>query len=91
MIDGLIVKEETDLPVVLNHFLSPNNKTAYNCGTLDGYLILHPYLQPNGELPVAPSAIAPEGVAFTHEGYGRLFISNPDLPKRFRLNVPLND
>jgi hypothetical protein len=42
MIDGLIVKEETDLAVVLNHFLSPDNKTAYNCGTLDGYLIFHP-------------------------------------------------
>jgi N-ethylmaleimide reductase len=30
--------------------------------------VSHPSLQPNGEQPVAPSAIAPEGVAFTHEG-----------------------
>ncbi len=30
--------------------------------------ISHPSLQPNGELPVAPSAIKPEGVAMTYEG-----------------------
>jgi N-ethylmaleimide reductase len=30
--------------------------------------ISHPSLQPNGELPVAPSAIAPEGDAMTYEG-----------------------
>ena len=30
--------------------------------------VSHPSLQPNGERPVAPSEIAPEGVAFTHEG-----------------------
>lgn len=30
--------------------------------------ISHPLLQPNGELPVAPSAIAPEGMASTYEG-----------------------
>lgn len=30
--------------------------------------ISHPSLQPNGELPVAPSAIAPEGEASTYEG-----------------------
>lgn len=30
--------------------------------------ISHPDLQPNGELPVAPSAIAPEGMAVTFEG-----------------------
>lgn len=28
----------------------------------------HPALQPNGELPVAPSAIAPDGHAYTSEG-----------------------
>jgi N-ethylmaleimide reductase len=28
----------------------------------------HPNLQPNGELPVAPSAIAPEGDTFTEQG-----------------------
>jgi N-ethylmaleimide reductase len=31
--------------------------------------ISHPALQPNGELPVAPSAIRPEGNAFTEEGF----------------------
>ena len=31
--------------------------------------ISHPALQPNGELPVAPSAIKPEGNAFTEEGF----------------------
>jgi N-ethylmaleimide reductase len=30
--------------------------------------ISHPSLQPNGELPVAPSAIAPRGEAMTYEG-----------------------
>lgn len=30
--------------------------------------ISHPTLQPNGELPVAPSAIAPQGMASTDEG-----------------------
>jgi N-ethylmaleimide reductase len=30
--------------------------------------ISHPSLQPNGELPVAPSAIAPAGMAATYEG-----------------------
>jgi N-ethylmaleimide reductase len=30
--------------------------------------ISHPSLQPNGELPVAPSAIAPEGDAMTYQG-----------------------
>jgi N-ethylmaleimide reductase len=30
--------------------------------------ISHPSLQPNGALPVAPSAIAPEGYAVTYEG-----------------------
>lgn len=30
--------------------------------------VSHPSLQLNSELPVAPSVIAPEGVAFTHEG-----------------------
>ncbi len=30
--------------------------------------ISHPSLQPGGELPVAPSAIKPEGEAFTYEG-----------------------
>jgi len=30
--------------------------------------ISHPSLQPNGEPPVAPSAIAPKGQAFTYEG-----------------------
>ncbi len=30
--------------------------------------ISHPDLQPNGELPVAPSAIAPEGEVFTYTG-----------------------
>jgi len=30
--------------------------------------ISHPSLQPNGDLPVAPSAIAPEGEVFTYEG-----------------------
>lgn len=30
--------------------------------------ISHPSLQPNGALPVAPSAIAPEGTASTYEG-----------------------
>ncbi|HHP7230830.1 MAG TPA: alkene reductase [Xenococcaceae cyanobacterium] len=30
--------------------------------------VSHPYLQTNGELPVAPSAIAPEGMAVTYEG-----------------------
>lgn len=30
--------------------------------------ISHPSLQPNGELPVAPSAIAPAGMASTYEG-----------------------
>jgi N-ethylmaleimide reductase len=30
--------------------------------------ISHPSLQPNGEQPVAPSAIAPKGQAFTYEG-----------------------
>lgn len=30
--------------------------------------ISHPSLQPNGELPVAPSAIAPEGMASTYTG-----------------------
>ena len=30
--------------------------------------VSHPSLQPNGELPVAPSAIAPEGMAATYEG-----------------------
>lgn len=31
--------------------------------------ISHPTLQPNGELPVAPSAIKPEGQAFTEQGF----------------------
>lgn len=31
--------------------------------------ISHPSLQPNGGLPVAPSAIAPEGDAMTYEGF----------------------
>ncbi|RJG47427.1 alkene reductase [Motilimonas pumila] len=31
--------------------------------------ISHPALQPNGELPVAPSAIKPEGQAFTEQGF----------------------
>lgn len=31
--------------------------------------ISHPALQPNGELPVAPSAIKPAGNAFTEEGF----------------------
>ncbi|RCJ38364.1 alkene reductase [Nostoc minutum NIES-26] len=31
--------------------------------------ISHPDLQPNGELPVAPSAIAPQGEASTYEGH----------------------
>lgn len=31
--------------------------------------ISHPDLQPNGELPVAPSAIKPEGQAFTENGF----------------------
>ena len=31
--------------------------------------ISHPALQPNGELPVAPSAIKPVGNAFTEEGF----------------------
>jgi N-ethylmaleimide reductase len=31
--------------------------------------ISHPSLQPNGELPVAPSAIKPEGNAFTEHGF----------------------
>jgi len=31
--------------------------------------ISHPSLQPNGDLPVAPSAIKPEGNASTYEGY----------------------
>lgn len=31
--------------------------------------ISHPDLQPNGELPVAPSAIKPEGNAFTEQGF----------------------
>ncbi|MBW4651902.1 MAG: alkene reductase [Kaiparowitsia implicata GSE-PSE-MK54-09C] len=30
--------------------------------------ISHPSLQPNGELPVAPSAIAPDGMAATYDG-----------------------
>ncbi|MGF1492655.1 MAG: alkene reductase [Microcoleaceae cyanobacterium] len=30
--------------------------------------VSHPSLQPNGDLPVAPSAIAPEGMAATYEG-----------------------
>lgn len=30
--------------------------------------ISHPLLQPNGALPVAPSAVRPEGQAFTYEG-----------------------
>jgi len=30
--------------------------------------ILHPSLQPKGELPVAPSALKPEGEAYTYEG-----------------------
>ena len=30
--------------------------------------VSHPSLQPNGELPVAPSAIAPKGMAATYEG-----------------------
>lgn len=30
--------------------------------------ISHPSMQPNGELPVAPSAIAPEGMAYTYTG-----------------------
>lgn len=30
--------------------------------------ISHPDLQPNGDLPVAPSAIAPQGMASTYEG-----------------------
>ena len=30
--------------------------------------VSHPDLQPHGELPVAPSAIAPEGMAATYEG-----------------------
>ncbi|MEQ9672321.1 alkene reductase [Coleofasciculus sp. G2-EDA-02] len=30
--------------------------------------ISHPSMQPNGELPVAPSAIAPEGMASTYSG-----------------------
>ena len=30
--------------------------------------VSHPDMQPNGELPVAPSAIAPEGMAVTYEG-----------------------
>lgn len=30
--------------------------------------ISHPSLQPNGDLPVAPSAIAPDGEVFTYEG-----------------------
>jgi N-ethylmaleimide reductase len=30
--------------------------------------VSHPSLQPNGELPVAPSAIAPEGMAATYQG-----------------------
>jgi N-ethylmaleimide reductase len=30
--------------------------------------VSHPSLQPDGELPVAPSAIAPEGTVFTYEG-----------------------
>ena len=30
--------------------------------------VSHPDMQPNGELPVAPSAIAPEGMAATYEG-----------------------
>ena len=30
--------------------------------------ISHPSLQPNGELPVAPSAIRPQGEAFTYQG-----------------------
>jgi N-ethylmaleimide reductase len=31
--------------------------------------ISHPALQPNGALPVAPSAVKPEGKAFTEEGF----------------------
>jgi len=36
--------------------------------------ISHPSLQPNGELPVAPSAIAPAGDAATYEG-GKPFVT----------------
>ena len=31
--------------------------------------ISHPSIQPNGELPVAPSAIKPEGQAYTNDGF----------------------
>ncbi len=31
--------------------------------------ISHPSLQPNGDLPLAPSAVKPEGQAFTYDGF----------------------
>ena len=43
--------------------------------------ISHPSIQPNGELPVAPSAITPEGQAYTTEGFKPLV-----TPRALRLD-----
>jgi 2,4-dienoyl-CoA reductase-like NADH-dependent reductase (Old Yellow Enzyme family) len=50
--------------------------------------ISHQDLQPAGVLPVSASAIH-HGIADA-VAFGRLFISNPNLPRRIQLDAPLN-
>ncbi|AIF46111.1 alkene reductase [Dyella japonica] len=53
--------------------------------------ISHPSLQPNGTVPVAPSAIAPMGMAVTYEGFLDFVVPHalgadeiPDIVRQFR-------
>ncbi|MFP4103589.1 alkene reductase [Coleofasciculus sp.] len=93
-----VVSELNRFNLAYLHIIEPTiqgNVTVEDEGTGLGVRHFRPIY--NGTLITAGGYTRETGDAVLKAGeadlvaYGRLFIANPDLPKRFKLNAPLND
>jgi len=93
-----VVSELNRFNLAYLHIVEPKiqgNVTVEDEGTGLGVRHFRPIY--NGTLITAGGYTRETGDAVLKAGeadlvaYGRLFIANPDLPKRFKLNAPLND
>ena len=92
----LLLNQLNELPLAYVHLMNvpfPTDKfPSYPSNSIDafGKLIQHPVIANCGYNRESGEAELEKGIA-SLISYGTLFLANPDLPKRFELNAPLNE
>jgi N-ethylmaleimide reductase len=92
----LLLNQLNELPLAYVHLMNvpfPTDKfPLYSSNSIDtfGKLTQHPVIANCGYTRESGEAELEKGTA-SLISYGTLFLANPDLPKRFELNAPLNE